>query len=181
MTDYIPFTTDEYAPDAPATALHFERWFRNWIAAFEGASGAPRIAIGALERLNPGEQVRSRQDAEVTGPNAGTVAKEMFSFIQAGTVRVAFDHRNTGSAGGTVSVIRVRNGVSTTVASFSNTTTYQTRSVDVSVLPGDSVRISNYAGSLTTQNAQLRNCRVQTNGEDLYPGVSAYLEGNTYA
>lgn len=25
MTDYIPFTADEYAPDAPATALHFEK------------------------------------------------------------------------------------------------------------------------------------------------------------
>lgn len=48
MTDYIPFTTDEYAPDAPATALHFERWFRNWIAGFEGAAGAPKVAGEAL-------------------------------------------------------------------------------------------------------------------------------------
>ena len=50
MTDYVPYTPDEYAPDAPATALHFQRWFENWIAGFQGAPGAPRInPIGAME------------------------------------------------------------------------------------------------------------------------------------
>lgn len=49
MTDYLPYTSGEYAVDAPATALHFERWFRNWEAGFEGAAGAPRInPIGAM-------------------------------------------------------------------------------------------------------------------------------------
>lgn len=49
MTDYIPYTVEEYQPDAPATALHFARWFQNWEAGFEGAAGAPRLAPVALE------------------------------------------------------------------------------------------------------------------------------------
>lgn len=48
MTDYIPFTAAEYQPDAPATALHFSRWFQNPVAITEGASGAPRIADAAM-------------------------------------------------------------------------------------------------------------------------------------
>lgn len=49
MTDYLGYTADEYAPDAPATSLHFRRWFENWIAAFEAAPGAPRIEPRALK------------------------------------------------------------------------------------------------------------------------------------
>lgn len=48
MTDYLPYTWGEYAVDAPATALHFERWFRNWEAGFEGAANAPRLQDYAL-------------------------------------------------------------------------------------------------------------------------------------
>ncbi|MCU0826144.1 MAG: hypothetical protein MUE52_01755 [Tabrizicola sp.] len=48
MTDYVPYTAAEYAPDAPATALHFQRWFENWIAGFEGAPGAPRLTYPAM-------------------------------------------------------------------------------------------------------------------------------------
>lgn len=48
MTDYVGYTPPEYAPDAPATALHFQRWFENWIAGFEGAPGAPKLQPAAL-------------------------------------------------------------------------------------------------------------------------------------
>lgn len=48
MTDYLPYTADEYSVDAPGTALSFERWFRNWEAGFEGAPGAPRLWTAAL-------------------------------------------------------------------------------------------------------------------------------------
>ncbi|MFO1202994.1 MAG: hypothetical protein U1E58_10210 [Tabrizicola sp.] len=49
MTDYLPYVASEYAVDSPATALHFERWFRNWEAGFEGAPGAPRVLFAALD------------------------------------------------------------------------------------------------------------------------------------
>lgn len=50
MPEYIPYTTDEYQPEAPATALHFARWFQNWEAGFEGASGAPKLQPKGLNR-----------------------------------------------------------------------------------------------------------------------------------
>lgn len=48
MTDWVPFTTAEYAVGAPATSSHFERWFRNPVAITEGAPGAPRNQDGSL-------------------------------------------------------------------------------------------------------------------------------------
>ena len=51
MTDYLGYVASEYAVDAPATSLHFERWFRNWEAGFEGAAGAPRLAHRAMSHL----------------------------------------------------------------------------------------------------------------------------------
>lgn len=45
-TDWGPWTTEEYDVGAPATSNHFERWFRNVVAACQGALGAPVIAPG---------------------------------------------------------------------------------------------------------------------------------------
>ena len=47
-TDWLDWTNLEYAVGAPATALHFERWFRNPVAIAQGAIGAPRIEDAAL-------------------------------------------------------------------------------------------------------------------------------------
>lgn len=51
MTDYLPYTEEEYAVGAPATSLHFERWFRNPDAIAEGAPGAPKVQGQALKTL----------------------------------------------------------------------------------------------------------------------------------
>ncbi len=69
MTDYVPFTSDEYQPDAPATALHFSRWFQNWIAGFEGAAGAPRLARKAMTSLylGAGRVAGTSGDLTLTG------------------------------------------------------------------------------------------------------------------
>ena len=47
-TDWLDWTELEYAVGAPATAMHFERWFRNPVAIAQGAIGAPRIEDAAL-------------------------------------------------------------------------------------------------------------------------------------
>lgn len=41
-TDWGDWTTGEYEVGAPATSLHFERWFRNPVALAQGADGAPK-------------------------------------------------------------------------------------------------------------------------------------------
>jgi len=47
-TDWLGFTPVEYEVGAPATSLHFERWFRNPVALAQGADGAPRIDFAAM-------------------------------------------------------------------------------------------------------------------------------------
>lgn len=179
MTDYVPYTPAEYAPDAPATALHFQRWFENWIAGFEGAAGAPRLDFGALARVVPGDVIKYRNDAE--GGTSSTSLTTLFSlaFLQAGTIRVKFEHRNSTNTSGSVVVRRLRDGAYTTLANFSNTTSYVARTVDCPILPGDQIEIAAAAGSSTS--VFLRNRRLCNNGENLWPGFVFDIEGNTYA
>lgn len=49
-TTWEDWTPDEYQVGAPATSSHFERWFRNPVAAAQGAPGAPRVEPLALHK-----------------------------------------------------------------------------------------------------------------------------------
>ena len=176
-TDWLDWTPAEYDVGAPATSLSFERWFRNVVAAAQGAVGAPRISIGALQRISAGNEIRSRFDSERMGggvPITGTG----FSFMQAGSIRATFTFRvGDSTLGGLAYLYRIRNGASTTLWSGGYSTSNQTVTVDVSVLPGD--RVYPYIHDFS-QTVYLSNERYMTNGEDLYPGNSTPLEGNTY-
>lgn len=178
MPDFIPYAPEEMMPEAAATALHFARWFQNWEAGFEGRPGAVRLRIGALQRLTPGAEIRSRKDAVQTAGAETSLQCFRFGFLQVGTVRLAFEH-TSGSAASLATVVRWRGGVSTTLASYVCSGAWVARAVDCPVLPGDAVAVSISAAALST--ASVRNIRLQTGGEDLWPGAEAILEGNTYA
>jgi len=178
MTAYIVITDLETDPEAPLTSELAKKWRDNPIAMFEGATGATRLSIGALQRLNPGVAIRSRDDAVKSSVSPSLNDMTSFSFMQAGTIRVAFEHRSTPGATGVAAIVRRRNGTETTLASFTNTTTFVARTVDCSVEPGDII-IGRVSGS-ASNSGQIQNYRLQTNGEDLWPGVEARLEGNTY-
>lgn len=176
-TDWLDWTTAEYEVGAPATSLSFERWFRNPVALAQGVPGAPRISIGALQRISAGNEIRSRLDSERMSGSGDPIAGFGFSFMQAGSVRATFTFRNDGPDVGKLAYLyRIRNGVSTTLWSGAYSTSNQTVTVDVSVLPGDRV----YPYFDTNRYVYLSNERYMTNGEDLYPGNSTPLEGNTY-
>lgn len=49
MPDYVPITEDETDPRAPATSSLFKRLWKNPLAMFEGAIGAPRLEDAALD------------------------------------------------------------------------------------------------------------------------------------
>ena len=181
MADYTDISDSAVDPDAPLTSELAYAWRDNPIAIAEGALGAPRIAIGALQRITAGDSIRSRNDAVQSVETTDVTASLLglgFAFMQAGSIRVSFSHSGTGS---NAFVERLRNGVATTIASFANTLSLVSRTVDVSVLPGDYVTINNTDGGTGTNQVILSLCRFSTNGEDLYPGISARLEGNTYA
>lgn len=179
MTDYLAYTPAEYAPDAPATALHFQRWFQNWEAGFAGAPGAPRLNLGALERPTAGAQIRARYDALQTMNGSTAITAIDFQFMQVGTVRLSFEHKCSSNAGN-ARVVRTRNGIDVDLASFAHTQAFVARQVDIPVIPGDSVALKYNSGG-NTPTASVQNCRFSTNGENLYRGISGPVEGNIYA
>lgn len=182
VPDYIPYTPDEFAIDAPATALHFARWFENWLAGFGGALDAPRLWLPALERLAPGVEIRSRND--VADNTTGTVYIERLKcgFVQHGTVRVAWEYYRTGG-NAQVQIIRRRAGSDTTVTSPTTSSgTYVAATADVAVIPGDTLIISYRQQNSATGSAYIRNVRIQTDGGDLWPAaVDCIVEGNRIA
>lgn len=187
-TDWGDFTPDEYEVGAPATSYSFERWFRNVVAMAQGATGAPRVRIGSLQRLDAGSSIRSRNDDEISvvANTSGTARASQlsFGFMQAGSVRVFREYRSTATTHNPRSIVRLtRNGIVTDVSSEVATTSWQSREVDVPVMPGDllTVLIEAYPHSSSVYTAYGRNARIMTDGQDLYPGSSARIEGNTYA
>lgn len=174
-TDWGDWTSDEYDVGAPATSNHFERWFRNVVAAFQGAVDAPELQFAALGVLEPGTVIRSRIDQTQSGDN---LAVHAFEFLQGGTIRVAFEYRhNFGSGHGNVTkVTRTRDGVSTVMGTWTTySTTFQGVTIDVPVLAGDRIAVSQ-ANLYTTGLPESRNVRFQTNGQKLWPGRAARVE-----
>lgn len=49
MTDYTAITELETNPGAPGTSSLWKRWWKNPLAMFEGAVGAPRLQFAALD------------------------------------------------------------------------------------------------------------------------------------
>lgn len=182
MADYIPYTTDEMQPEAPATALHFARWFQNWEAGFAGAAGAPRMSLDALGVLAAGNTIRFRNDATIARFGSGGAQPQPvleWAFAQAGTIRVSYEAYGNYSAYCSSKVLRWRGGVSTEMASFTETTAWQARTVDVPVIIGDVVEVALVAESATNpaSTTNCRNRRLKTSGAYLWPGVSFQYGG----
>jgi hypothetical protein len=151
----------------------------NPIAIAQGAAGAPKISLLALETITPGAVVRSRYDEQVQTDSGSFVTIASFGFIQTGTLRFTWEHR--GLFGNfnesTTEIARRRNGVQTTIVSFTtSSTSFVSRSVDVSVILGDTLIFSHrtFEGAFGGSSfiSILRNFRLQTNGEYWWPAVT---------
>lgn len=173
MPDYIPYTTDEMQPEAPATSLHFARWFQNWEAGFGGANGAPRLHYNALGAIEIGSEIKVRLDAEQSysaGGAAHMVALK-FVFAQAGSVRVSYDGYGNYQTYCRTYVVRVRGGADTVLATFSEGATWTSHTVDVPVAIGDAVEVRLLASSVSNpiSNTRCRYLRLKTSGQALWP------------
>lgn len=170
MTAYTVISDTSLDPDAPITSALGYAFRNNPIAIAEGASGAPRVRIGALQRLSAGTNVRIRRDNPASS-TSGTALD--FALLQSGEIRITFDRRNAGT---TITLTRIR-GTTSVVIYNGDPDTPQT--FDVSVLPGDVITLK-WTGSISSQG--IINARMSTGGEDYFPiNVAAgFLEGNTY-
>ena len=90
MTAYITITDPQTDPDAPLTSELAKQWRDNPIAMFEGVVGAPRLRLGALQRLVAGTTTRYSRSVTSTPSAAGSEllsAPHFLRFMQAGIVR----------------------------------------------------------------------------------------------
>ena len=189
MEDYTPITEAQSDPEAAVDSSLIKRLRDNPIAIAKGAAGAPRVYARALENLQPGSEIRTREDAE-TSASAGFVVHMTRDFSQYGTFRFRFEHVNQYQGadqpgyGSRARIRRIRNNVTTTV--FEQTVFsqiglggYVVQNVDLVVRPGDRFILDHQrVGFLSSL---MRNVRIQTDGQDLWPGVQAKLEGNRNA
>ena len=180
MTTYRAIAASETDPDAPLVAALMKAVADNPKAITEGAVGAPRVAIGALERLTAGTAIRSRDDTTASTSSSSYVTEFSFDFAQSGTVRVTFSQRSTGGSQSDAQILRTRNRVSTALFTWSTTSTsFQARTGDVGVLPGDLIAIQQKTAPAGTA-VEVTLMRIQTNGESLWPGSNLAVEGNTF-
>lgn len=180
MTAYSPIANSEIDPESAIVEELFRKFRDNPIAMAEGALGAQRIYIGALQRLAAGTVVRSRKDATQNRSDTSYARVYGFAFLQAGTVRVVFEYRRDTCTSMDIRLRRTRGESTTTLGSWNtSSTSFQSQTVDASVLPGDDLFVeAQCSGGGVTY--EVRNIRVQTNGEDMYPGAAMSLEGNTF-
>ena len=181
---YSGIGTTECQPNKPLTSELALRWRANLLAALQGAAGAQRLYLGALERLNAGDTQRALN--ETVFEMTATVYEDVWAFmvLQGGTVRLKWE-QSASSAGDLDSYVRVlvtRAGVDAGYGEAEvSGTTYVAQSVDVSVQPGDIITFQLRRGGTVLQSVRIRNMIVATNGADLFPteGLAGYINANT--
>jgi hypothetical protein len=177
MADYIAVTEAQSNPFAPVTSELVKQLRDNPIAIAEGAAGAPRNFLGSLERLQAGNEIRSRDDSsESFGAGANIPFGRSFSFIQHGTIRATITV-TSGSGTRSVNIVRRRNNSDTIISTLSDTN--GTLTADVDVIPGDTVGFTASTGVISS--ITFNNTRFLTAGQDLWPSVEVRLEGNRSA
>lgn len=132
----------------------------NPIALAEGAAGAPRIQLPALERLVIGSTIKLRSDTVQSTSLTTFVAKTGFTIdtMQTGDIRVEFEAK-VNVAPAEARLLRTRGGsnAATSVTTITGTT-YAVRSIDWTVQPGDHVVLEFRGGGGNT--IDVRNVRL---------------------
>jgi hypothetical protein len=181
MTDYSAIIETETDPGAPSKSSLWKRYWKNPLAMFEGAVGAPRLqgaahptfAAGTLDLLNVyGTGVVFSASFTASGSASGTSYDEEFRFcaLNAGGLRASVD-MNKGT--GVASAMRVvRNG--TVLSTVTNTTaTYGVQTIDFTFAQGDVIQLQCGVQYSTpsgggTQSAQFRNLKLQADQRGVF-------------
>ena len=153
MTTYVTIPNSDIDQDSPVTQPLMTALRDNPIAITEGAASAPRIVGKAATKFAdmPVLTVSAADTQNIiygVTSTLGTTATTSTSYVTArtitfdavakhtGTARFKASHRTTGSFGNTSSLRLLKNGSS--VATWTTTSTsFVTRSVDVSFTSGD--------------------------------------------
>lgn len=162
MTSYITITDAETDPSAPLTAELAKKWRDNPIAITEGASGAPKIFVGAMYPPNAGSGIQRNclptGSISETSPSTSVIKQDVPSSfvtaIVAGTIRYIITFTKT--QGSFLDVYK--NGV--VVQQYTTAQTGAT--VDITLAAGDTAGIAiNAQGTLSNSGTiTLSVCRI---------------------
>lgn len=145
-------------------------------------TGPHKIYLAGLERVNAGWSIRSRRLGGPAVSGGATSNYFVVGFLQYGTVRVYYEWTtNPSNSFEVVRLYRWRNGTATLLAAHSGGTplSYNGQTIDVAVIPGDTIYLEQRSNGSTT--SYVADCRIHTNGEDLWPAPTfARVETNRY-
>jgi len=166
VADWTELDTNTLLPGEPLTSAKALAFFENPKAIAEGADDTPRNQLKSLPRLVAGSSVRSTRTRTV--PTDTTEEILNHGIIQIGTIRASMTRSSTG----TVTISRIRNGTSVTLAT---TGAAASITADVSVIPGDQIICS---GTPSISSIPHSATLAVASG-DLWPSITGgNLEGN---
>lgn len=179
---FDPILLSECQPNQPMTSELALRWRANHLASLQGAAGAQRVYVQALERLTAGTTQAAIYVETRTAPasNVGWTDLWEFGMVQGGTLRLTCETREAQNNLGQseVQIVRMRNDVETNISVGAvDSTTFATLSLDFSVQPGDLLTVQHRHTANNFSAAETRNIRLLTTGQDLFP--TAGLHGRT--
>lgn len=164
MTSYIAITDEETDPGAPVTSELMKKLRDNPLHVWERGGTLPIVA---------GNTIRWRCDPEQTitySPLGSGI-----DFSQIGSVRLTFECKSAISSD--IAVSRIRNGEMATLATYASTSSYAIRTLDISVQPYDTIRVTQLSG---VGESYIRNIRLMTSGMNIFPvSINDYVE-NSY-
>jgi len=177
-TDWGDFEPEEYEVGAPATSLHFERWFRNVVAAAQGAVGAPRVQFG----VGAGNDVRGLLGSASAvyvpgGVEFGTFLS--FGTLNTGVLRLTLEVKSTEANQGAFFVRLLRTDGTIDVATLDSlTTSFVERTVDVPVVTGDKISIEWEYSGVNGKTFSIQDLTIKTDGRAFLPHSFPGLCGN---
>ncbi|PQV52899.1 hypothetical protein LX70_04005 [Defluviimonas denitrificans] len=164
MATYTTVTDIETGHKKPVTTSLLRRLRDNPIAMFEGASGAPRLDVDALENPTLGDVVRySDASTYSSGTGFTYTAAWKYLFVQTGEVRLTFTQAPASGSNSETQV--VLNG---SVLTTYSTSTTAARSIDLTIAKGDVLELRHRANNASNA-ASLTLIRLKTAGENLWP------------
>lgn len=171
--------TSETQPNRPVTAELMSRLRANPLAIAQGAAGAQRVYVQALERLTAGSTQAAVNAAVRTGAEDSAAWSTIWSIglVQSGTLRFSCESRETTANTGEteVRVVRTRGGVDTNITIGSvNSTTFTALTLDFTIQCGDVFNFQHRHTAINNAAAETRNMRLSTSGQDIFPAAGLF-------
>lgn len=164
MTAWTTITNALVAVGAKPFATTMQALRDNPLAMFEGASGAPRLWLPALERLTVGTSIRLRDDTVYALGGAVVTFTTIFSVkvMQPGAFTMAWEMRRIANQTmeARVMVRRARTDTQEGATQSTISTTFVAFTQDVNVQPGDLVSLQ-VRMTVSSSGGEARNRRVQ--------------------